>query len=85
MSYRVIITVKEIHGHCPLYKTDDKITIEKFYINSKKSGDVCLHAFAAMSTLLCALLHGASATELGMGSEEDVGYLQCPDLGPPFT
>ena len=51
----------------------------------KKSRDICLHAFAAMSTILSALLHGASATELGIGSEENVhaceSRLHQPHLG----
>jgi uncharacterized repeat protein (TIGR04076 family) len=38
-----------------------------------------------MTTFLSAFLHGTSALELGIGSEEDVGYLQCPDPGPPYT
>lgn len=85
MTHRIIITVKEVHGHCPIYKTGDKILVEKFYINSKKSKNICIHALAAMSTLLSAFLHGSSATELGIGSEETIGYLQCPDPGPPYT
>jgi len=40
---------------------------------------------AAMPMLLSAFLHGASATELGIGSQETIGYIQCPDPGPPCT
>ena len=38
-----------------------------------------------MSTLLPAFLHGASASELGIGSEENIGYLQCPDPVSPYS
>jgi len=38
-----------------------------------------------MSTLLLALLYGTFAIELGIGVEPDVGYVQCPDPGPPCT
>ena len=85
MTHQITITVKEVHGHCPIYKTGDKIIVEKFYIDSKKSKNICLHAFAAISTLLSALIHGSSAMDLGIGSEENVGYIQCPDPGPPCT
>jgi uncharacterized repeat protein (TIGR04076 family) len=38
-----------------------------------------------MLTLISAFIHGSSAKNLGIGSEDDVGYIQCPDLGPPYT
>ena len=54
-------------------------------MKSDESNDLCIHAFAAMSTLLSAFLHGTSAKELGIGVEPDVGYVQCPDPGQPCT
>jgi uncharacterized repeat protein (TIGR04076 family) len=85
MKIQIILTVEKIIGNCPIYKTGDKIVINKFYIKSKDSQNICIHAFAAMTTLLSAFLHGTSALELDIGSEEEVGYLQCPDPGPPYT
>jgi uncharacterized repeat protein (TIGR04076 family) len=41
--------------------------------------------FSSLLTLLSAFAHGSSAIELGIGSSEDIGYLQCPDPGPPYT
>ena len=82
---RVIATVKEVQGKCPLYKLGDRIVFEGFYVKSNESNDVCIHAFAAMSTLLSAFLHGTLAKDLGIGVEPDVGYVQCPDPGPPYT
>jgi hypothetical protein len=38
-----------------------------------------------MSTSLSPLLRGASATELGIGSQEKTVYIQYPDPGPPYT
>jgi len=84
-QYRVIATVKEIRGKCPLYTLGDKIVFEGFYVKSSQSRDICIHAFSAMSTLLSALLHGTSARDLGIGSKPDVGYVQCSDPGPPYT
>jgi len=85
MKTQIIITVEKIRGNCPIYKTGDKIVINEFCINSKDSQNICIHAFAAMTTLLSAFLHGASAKELGIGSQENIGYIQCPDPGPPCT
>ena len=85
MKSQIIITVEKIRGNCPIYKTGDKIVINEFYIKSNDSQNICIHAFAAMTTLLSAFLHGISATELGIGSQENIGYIQCPDPGPPCT
>ena len=85
MRYALQLTVKEIQGRCPLYKVGDSIVIREFYIDVTQSKNICIHMFTAMSTILSALLHGTSAKELGIGETEDIGYLQCPDPGPPYT
>ena len=85
MSYKVTVQVKEVRGRCALgYKPGDTFTIEKFYIKDAGKG-VCLHALAAMLTLLAPLLKGVPATALGIGREDDTGYAQCPDPGKPYT
>ncbi len=84
-QYRLVVTVKEIQGKCPLYQVGDQLVLDKFYINTKKSKNVCMRAFSAMLTLLSPFIHGSSAIELGIGTKENVGYLQCPDPGPPYT
>jgi len=85
MSYRVAVRVKEVRGRCAMgYEPGDQFTAEKFYIKDTGRG-VCLHALAAMLTLLAPLLKGIPATALGIGREEDVGYVQCPDPGEPYT
>jgi uncharacterized repeat protein (TIGR04076 family) len=38
-----------------------------------------------MLTLLTPFLKGVSTRALGIGKEDDVGYVQCPDLGEPYT
>ena len=81
---KVVITVVDVRGYCPIYKVGDQIVIDGFYITTSKSRDVCLHALLAMSSLLSAILHGRTPKELGIGNEK-VGYLQCPDPGPPHT
>ena len=84
--YKVIIEVVEVRGKCAAgYKPGDKIVLHGFYIVSKESSNVCMHAFSALLSLLSAFAHGASARELGIGSTDDEGYLQCPDPGKPYT
>lgn len=85
MRYRIVVTVKDVKGCCPIYKVGDRMVFEDFYLRSRDSENVCIHALSAMLSLLSPFLRGCSAVELGIGSEEDVGYLQCPDPGPPYT
>lgn len=85
-SYRVKITVKEIRGHCALgLKLGDEFTVEKFYILHQRDTRICLHALIGMSSLLLPFLKGISAHELGIGEGDDIGYVQCPDPGKPYT
>lgn len=83
--YDIEIVVKEIKGKCPIYKPGDKIILKGYYIDTKNSAPICMHAFLAISSLLSAFSHGTSARDLGIGKEENIGYLQCPDPGPPHT
>ena len=84
-SYRVKICVKEVRGYCSMgYKPGDCFLVEKYYIRDVGRG-VCLHALASMLTLLSPFLKGISAQDLGIGEEDDVGYVQCPDPGEPYT
>jgi len=83
--YRVLITVKEIKGICPVYRVSDKIILEGYYVRSRKSANVCIHALTAMMSLLSAFSHGASARDLGIGKSDDKGYVQCSDPGQPYT
>lgn len=83
--YRVLISVLEVRGSCPVYKIGDEILLEGFYIISNQSANICIHALSALMSLLSAFSHGASARDLGIGSKDDEGYVQCPDPGPPYT
>ena len=66
------------------YKPGDCFTVERYYIKDIGKG-VCIHALASMLTLLSPFLKGVSAKLLGIGMEDDVGYVQCPDPGEPYT
>ena len=84
-KYRVRAKVVRITGTCPIYKVGDEIVIDRFFIDTQKSKNVCIHALSALLSLLSAYLHGNSAIDLGIGKEENKGYMQCPDPGPPWT
>jgi len=84
-SYRVRVCVKEVKGSCAMdYKSGDCFTVERFYVSDAGRG-ICIHALSSMLTLLSPLLKGVSAKDLGIGERDDVGYVQCPDPGRPYT
>ena len=84
--YRVYVIVKEVRGHCVAgYKPGDMFIVEKFYVKPTQNVKICLHALNSMLTLLMPFLKGVSAKTLGIGHEDDIGYIQCPDPGKPYT
>jgi len=83
--HRVVLLVKEVRGNCPVYQAGDQITLDGYYVDCRRSSNICMHAFSSMLTLLSDFAHGSSAIDLGIGSKADVGYLNCPDPGPPYT
>jgi uncharacterized repeat protein (TIGR04076 family) len=84
-SYRVRVCVKEVNGNCAMnYKLGDCFTVERFYVSGVERG-VCIHALGSMLTLLSPLLKGVSAKVLGIGEQNDIGYVQCPDPRKPYT
>lgn len=85
-KYRLIITVKEIRGKCPVFKLGDKITIESPRIIPEKTDALCIHALGSMLTMLVALSRGISFKTLGLTRKEgNTGYVQCLDPGSPYT
>jgi len=85
-KYRLIITVKEIHGKCPVFKVGDRIVAEAPKIVVDKTDNLCIHAFNCMLSMLVPLSHGISFRQLGLAKEEgEKGYIQCLDPGKPYT
>jgi len=84
--YRVSVYVKAVKGRCAAgYKVGDCFTINGFYIEPIQNVRRCLHALNSMLTLLMPFLKGVSAKTLGIGTEDDIGYVQCPDPGEGYT
>ena len=67
------------------YKVGDYFEVESFFIKPNQKVKMYLHAFNSMLTLLMPFLKGVHADQLGIGSEKDIGYVQCPDPGKPYT
>lgn len=86
VSYRVHVIVKEVKGHCAAgYKPGDEFIIERFYLLPLQQVKICLHALNCMLTFIVPFSKGVSARSLGIGKEDDIGYIQCPDPGSPYT
>ncbi|MGB9906131.1 MAG: TIGR04076 family protein [Candidatus Saccharicenans sp.] len=74
----LVVEVKEIKGHCPVYKAGDSFRIADGFILSCDR-PVCLHSLASLMPYYVALSRGASPVELGLAREGRVAYLQCLD------
>ncbi|MEM3699902.1 MAG: TIGR04076 family protein [Candidatus Bathyarchaeia archaeon] len=85
-NYRLVITVKEMRGKCPVFKVGDKITIESPKIVINKTDNLCVHAFGSLLSMIVPLSHGISFKQLGLSKEDgEKGYIQCLDPGKPYT
>ncbi|MCW3993201.1 MAG: TIGR04076 family protein [Candidatus Bathyarchaeota archaeon] len=85
-KYRLIVSVKEIRGNCPVFKVGDKMVMESPKIVVEKTDSICVHAFGCMLSMIVALSRGISFKELGLAREEgEKGYIQCLDPGKPYT
>lgn len=85
-KYRLVISVKEIRGNCPVFNVGDAIVVESPKIVVEKTDNICVHAFGCMLSMIVALSHGISFKTLGLTIEDDEkGYVQCLDPGKPYT
>ena len=85
-KYRLVITVKEIRGNCPVFNVGDRMVVESPKIVVDKTDNICVHAFGCMLSMIVPLSRGISFKTLGLATEEDEkGYIQCLDPGKPYT
>ena len=83
---KLVLTVKEVRGHCPVHKVGDRIVVEVPKIDIASTDALCVHALGSMLSMLVPLARGVSFKDLGLAVEEgNVGYVQCLDPGPPYT
>lgn len=84
--YRLIITINEIRGKCPVFRVGDRIVVESPKIVVDKTDGICIHAFGCMLSMIVPLSRGISFKQLGLAKEEgDKGFIQCLDPGKPYT
>jgi uncharacterized repeat protein (TIGR04076 family) len=85
-KYRLVVTVKEIRGNCPVFKVGDKIVIDSPKIVINETDNLCVHALGCLLSIIVPLSHGISFKQLGLAKEEgEKGYTQCLDPGKPYT
>lgn len=85
-KYRLVISVKEIRGKCPVFNLGDTIVVESPKIIVEKTNNVCVHAFGCMLSMIVPLSRGISFKTLGLTTEDgEKGYIQCLDPGKPYT
>jgi uncharacterized repeat protein (TIGR04076 family) len=77
----LIVKVKEIRGHCPVYRVGHSIFLNKGYIlDTERSDPVCMHSLASLMPYYVALSRGIDAKDLGLsGPEKGKAYVQCLD------
>jgi len=83
---RLVVTVKEIRGKCPVHKVGDRMVVEAPEIVTAETSALCVHALGSMLSMIIPLATGVGFKDLGLAHEEgNVGYVQCLDPGPPYT
>ena len=77
---RLIVTVREIKGNCPVYQVGDQIVIQDGYrIDTKSSADfICMHSLASLIPHYNALRF-RKGSEFGLAKEGDSAFVQCLD------
>lgn len=85
-KYRLVITVKEIRGNCPVFNVGDTIVVESPKMIVEKTDNICVHAFGCILSMIVPLSRGISFKTLGLTTEDgEKGYVQCLDPGKPYT
>jgi uncharacterized repeat protein (TIGR04076 family) len=77
---RLVITVKEIKGSCPVYEVGDKIVLDEGYrLNMKETDNVCMHSLSSIMPYYVALYGGVNPKELGLSKDGGKAHVQCLD------
>jgi uncharacterized repeat protein (TIGR04076 family) len=77
---RLIITVREIKGHCPVYRVEDRIVLDEGYrMNLGETHNVCMHSLSSILPYYIALYRDVDPRELGLSQDRGKAYVQCLD------
>lgn len=75
------ITIVDIKGYCPVYKTGDIFYLKEGYIlDPERSCPVCMHSLASLMPYYTALSRGINPADLGLiPSSDKPTHVQCLD------
>ena len=77
---KLLITIKEIKGNCPVYKVGDCIVLDEGYrMNLKETNNVCMHSLSSIMPYYIALFRGVDPKKLGLARNGEKAYIQCLD------
>lgn len=78
---KLVITVIEIKGRCPVYSVGARITLQNGYIlDPAESDKICMHSLASVLPYYVALSKGVPARDLGLShGESQDAFVQCLD------
>lgn len=77
---RLIITVKEIKGTCPVYEVGDRIVLDGGNrMNLQETTNVCMHSLASIMPYYVALFKGVDPRPLGLSRDGKKSYVHCLD------
>jgi len=77
---KLLITVKDIKGNCPVYRIEDRIVLDEGYrLNLKETDNVCMHSLSSVMPYYVALYRGVDPRALGLSRDEKKAYVQCLD------
>jgi uncharacterized repeat protein (TIGR04076 family) len=76
----LVITVKAIRGHCPVYKVGDRIVLSEGYrLEPAESDAACMHSLASVMPYYNAIFGGVDPRDLGLADAEGLACIQCLD------
>ncbi|MBW2063691.1 MAG: TIGR04076 family protein [Deltaproteobacteria bacterium] len=76
----LIITVKDIRGHCPVYRIGDRIVLDHGYrLNLRETDNLCLHSISSIMPYYVALYRGVEPRDLGLSRDGKKVFVQCLD------
>ncbi len=77
---KLLITVKEIKGNCPVYSVGNRIALDEGYrFNLKETDNVCMHSLSSIMPYHIALYNGVDPRKLGLSRDGKKSYVQCLD------
>ena len=77
-SLDLIVRVKEVRGHCPVYKVGDEFIIKEGF-KLVSTIPLCMHSLASILPYYVALSRGIEPSTLGLASPGEYAQVQCLD------